>query len=112
MTFNRRNFLAQLSILTAALAHAAERLPAHRNIRWAVSLGLWSHQPPCPFTEILDVMRDTGFIGLRITGFPGSLQKYQITPAQLHRELSKRNLHIATISWGGRLQDPRTPSVS
>lgn len=106
MTINRRNFLAQLSVLGAALTYAAEQLPAHRNIKWAVSLGLWSHLAPCPFTNVLDVMRDTGFIGLRITGFPGSLKKYQITPAQMHRELSKRDLQIATISWGGRLQDP------
>jgi len=105
MTTNRRTFLAHLSLLGTALAQAAERLPAHRDIKWAVSLGLWSHFPPCPITDILDVMRDTGFIGLRITGFPASLQKYQVTPAQLHRELSKRNLQVATISWGGRLQE-------
>jgi inosose dehydratase len=105
MRTSRRTFLAHLSILGAGLAQAAERLPANRNVKWAVSLGLWSHLAPCPLTDILDVMRDTGFIGLRITGFPGSLQKYQVTPAQLHRELSKRNLRIATISWGGRLQE-------
>jgi sugar phosphate isomerase/epimerase len=106
MTTNRRTFLTQLSMLTAVFAKAAERLPANHNVKWAVSLGLWSHMAPCPFTDILDVMKDTGFIGLRITGFPGSLQKYQMTAAQLHREVSRRNLHVATISWGGPLQQP------
>ena len=70
MTTNRRTFLAHLSMLAAVLAKAAERLPANHNVKWAVSLGLWSHLPPCPFTDILDVMKDTGFIGIRIDGFP------------------------------------------
>jgi sugar phosphate isomerase/epimerase len=62
--------------------------------------------PPCPFTDILDVMKDTGFIGIRLTGFPGCLQQYKLNPAQLQRELSRRNLHVATISWSGPLQEP------
>jgi sugar phosphate isomerase/epimerase len=106
MTTNRRTFLAQVSMLAAALAQAAERLPANQNVKWALSLGLWSHLPPCPFTDILDIMKDTGFIGMRITGFPALLPQYNLTLAQLHREVSWRNLHIATISWGGPLQDP------
>jgi inosose dehydratase len=106
MNTTRRVFLAQLSMLAAAVSKAAERLPANLNVKWAVSLGLWSHLAPCPFTDILDVMKDTGFIGMRITGFPHSLEKYQVTPADLHRELSKRGLSIATISWGGALHDP------
>ena len=61
-------------MLAAILARAAERLPANHNVKWAVSLGLWAHLPPCPFTDILDVMKDTGFIGIRITGFPGFLR--------------------------------------
>ena len=106
MTTARRTFLAQLSVLAAALAKAAERLPANQNVKWAVSLNLWTHLPPCPFTDILDVMKDTGFIGIRVTGFPGFLQKYQLTLPQLHREVSRRNLDIATISWNAPLQDP------
>ena len=106
MTTTRRTFLAHLSMLAAVLAKAAERLPANHNVKWAVSLGLWSHMPPCPFTGILDVMKDTGFIGIRITGFPGFLQKYQLTLSQLHREVSRRNLQVATISWGAALQEP------
>lgn len=98
----RREFLA--SFASAALALKA--LPAQRNIRWALSAGLWSHYPPCPFTDILDVMRDTGFIGIRLTGFPGILKKYNMTAAQLQRELSRRNLYVATISFGGPTNDP------
>src|SRR5258708_1267558 len=99
----RRAFLASLA---ATLGSAATRLPANRNIRWALSAGLWSHYPPGPFTDILDVMRDTGFIGVRLTGFPGILKTYSMTAAQLAAEISKRNLYVATISFGGPVNDP------
>ena len=100
----RRAFLASLS---ATLVAAAERLPANRNVKWAVSAGLWSHYPAAPFTDILDVMRDTGFIGVRLTGFPAILKTYNITTAQLEREVSKRNLNVVTISFGGPVNDPK-----
>ena len=100
---NRRAFLATLS---ASLMHAAGSLPANRKIKWAVSAGLWSHYPPGPFTDILDVMRDTGFIGVRLTGYPGILKSYGLTTNQLEKEISKRNLRVATISFGGRTDDP------
>src|ERR1700719_4100123 len=95
-----------ISSMAATLASAAARLPANRNIKWAVSAGLWSHYPAAPFTEILDVMRDTGFIGVRLTGYPGVLKTYSLTPAQLEREVSKRNLYVCTISFGGPVNDP------
>lgn len=103
LNLNRREFLGTLS---AGLAVAATRLPANKNIRWALSLGLWSHFRPVPFTDVLDVMKDTGFIGIRLTGFPGVLKTYNITAAQMEKEISKRNLHVATISFGGPAQDP------
>ena len=103
---NRRTFLAQLSVLSAAVADTASRFPASRNVKWALSLGLWSHLTPCPFTDILDVMKETRFIGMRVTGFDGFLQQYKLTLAQLHRELSRRGLHIVTISFGGPLHNP------
>lgn len=99
---DRRTFLASLSV---SLAGAAERLPANQNIKWAVSAGLWSHYPVGPFTDILDVMKDTGFIGVRLTGYPGILKTYNITANQLEKEVSKRNLHVATISFGGPTDD-------
>src|SRR5947208_17054481 len=95
-----------LSSLAASLASAAGRLPANRNIKWALSAWLWSHYPVAPFTEILDVMKDTGFIGVRLTGYPGILKTYNITAPQLEKEVSKRNLHVATISFGGPVNDP------
>lgn len=98
----RRAFLASL----ASWALAVRSLPAKRNIRWALSAGLWSHYPLGPFTDILDVMRDTGFIGIRLTGYPGILKRYNLTTSQLERELSKRNLYVATISFGGPTNNP------
>ena len=100
---NRRGFLASLA---ASVAAAAKTLPANRNVKWALGAGLWNHFRPVPFTDILDVMKDTGFIGIRLTGFPGILQTYRITAAQLEREVSKRNLHVVTVSFTGPFHDP------
>jgi sugar phosphate isomerase/epimerase len=99
---SRRAFIGSVA---AALGTAAERLPANRNVKWALSAGLWSHYPQAPFTEILDVMRDTGFIGVRLTGYPGILKTYDLTVAQIEREVSKRNLQVETISFGGPVND-------
>jgi len=99
----RRVFLASLA---ATLSSAAGRLPANRNIKWALSAGLWSHYPSGPITGILDVMRDTGFIGVRLTGFPAILKTYGLTASQLELEISQRNLQVATISFGGPVSDP------
>jgi inosose dehydratase len=88
------------------MARTASRLPANQNIKWAVSAGLWGHYPTGKFTDILDVMKDTGFIGVRLTGFPGILKTYSMTPSQMEKEVSKRNLHVATISFGGPVDDP------
>jgi inosose dehydratase len=104
MTMERRAFLASLA---ATLASAAARLPANRNVKWAVSAGLWaSYYPKTPFNDMLDVMRDTGFIGVRLTGYPGILKTYNLTAAQLASEVSKRNLYVCTISFGGPVNDP------
>jgi sugar phosphate isomerase/epimerase len=110
LTMSRRNFLASLSaslsLLPAALAHAESDIPTSRNIKWACSEATWGYNPPEAFTDILDVMKDTGFYGIRITGFPASLQRYGVTQAQMQSEVSKRGLHVVTISWNGQLQDP------
>src|SRR5438309_5656508 len=100
---NRRTFLVAMS---AALARAAATLPANKNVKWAVSLGLWGHFKPVAFTDILDVMRNTGFIGIRLTGFPRCLETYGLTPSRMEKEVSKRKLHVCTISFGGPLHDP------
>lgn len=51
-------------------------------------------------------MKETRFIGMRVTGFDGFMKQYKLTLPQLHRELEKRDLHIVTISFGGPLHDP------
>jgi inosose dehydratase len=99
----RRQFALSMA---ASLAAAAQKLPANQNVKWAVSASLWNHFKPVPFTEILDIMRDTGFIGIRMTGFPGILKTYDLTTTQMEKELSKRNLQVATISFNGPAQDP------
>jgi sugar phosphate isomerase/epimerase len=95
-----------LSSLAAVLARAAGRLPVNKNVKWALSAALWNHFRPWPFTDILDVMRDTGFIGIRLTSFPGVLKTYGTTPAQMRKEISSRGLHVVTISFSGPLHDP------
>ena len=109
MRISRRSFLASLSLLPAVLARAQARLPSNKNVKWAVSAALWNYFPKGPFTDILDVMQETGFIGIRITGFPGILNKYGLTAAQMLAEVQKRNLNVVTISWNfpaSPLDDP------
>jgi sugar phosphate isomerase/epimerase len=99
----RRTLLASLA---ASLARAAGQLPANKNVRWAVSANLWNSPPRVPFTDILDIMHDTGFPGIRVTQFPQFLTTYNITVSQLEREVSKRDLHVITISFNGPAHDP------
>ena len=76
MPMTRREGIA---VLTAGLASAAGRIPSNRNVKWGLGSNLWNYFPRVPFTDILDVMRDTGFIGLRLTQFPQILKTYDIT---------------------------------
>src|SRR5205823_261704 len=46
------------------------------------------------------------FIGIRLTQFPQILQTYNITAAEMQREVAKRNLQVITISFNGSAQDP------
>src|SRR5436305_13402004 len=93
-----------LALLATTLTRAAGRLPANKNVKWALGTNLWNSFPRVPFTDILDVMRDTGFIGARITQFPQILQTYNITAAQMQQECSKRGVQIMTISFNGPAQ--------
>jgi len=95
-----------LLALSALLARAADKLPVNRNVKWGLGSNLWNSFPGSKFTDILDVMRDTGFIGLRVTQFPQILNKYDITVDQLQRELAKRDVRIVTISFNGAANDP------
>lgn len=95
-----------LALFAAALARAADRLPANKNVRWALGSNLWNSFPRVPFTDILDIMKDTGFIGIRLTQFPQILNTYNITSAQLRAECEKRGCHVITVSFNGATHDP------
>jgi inosose dehydratase len=95
-----------LALLSASLVRAAGKLPANQNVKWGLGSNLWNYFPRVPFTDILDVMRDTGFIGIRLTQFPQILKTYDITAAQMQREAEKRGCHIVTISFNGNTHDP------
>src|SRR6185436_8163784 len=79
----------------------AAKLPANKNVKWALGTNLFNSFKGTSFTDILDVMRDTGFIGARLTQFPQILQTYNITAAQMQQECSKRGVQIITISFSG-----------
>lgn len=95
-----------IALLAAALGRAASRLPANRNVKWGLGTNLWNSFPRVPFTDILDVMKDTGFMGARLTQFPQILKTYGITAAQMRTEASKRGCRIVTISFNGPTHDP------
>jgi len=95
-----------LAVFATALSRAANRLPANKNVRWALGANLWNSFPRVPFTDILDIMKDTGFIGIRLTQFPQILTTYNITAADLRRECEKRGCHVITISFNGATYDP------
>jgi len=95
-----------LGLLAGTLVRAAARLPANKNVKWALGSNLWNYFPHVPFTDILDVMKDTGFIGARVTQFPKILETYNITAARMKAEAEKRGLHIITISFNGPAHDP------
>lgn len=111
MKISRRDVLVSVPALSITLA-TADLLPAladsaltNENVKWAVSTNIWTHSKG-PFTNVLDVMKQTGFSGVRLTGFPRILDTYGLTEAQLQTEVSKRDLHVATISFSGPLYDP------
>jgi sugar phosphate isomerase/epimerase len=94
-----------VALIASSMVRAAGRLPANGNVKWALGANLWNYFPRVPFTDILDVMKDTGFIGIRVTQFPQILTTYNITAAQMEKEVSKRDLHVITISFNGPTHD-------
>jgi sugar phosphate isomerase/epimerase len=95
-----------LALMAVSLARAAAKLPANKNVKWGLGSNLWNFFPRVPFTDILDVMRDTGFIGLRLTQFPEILKTYDLTAAQMRKEAERRGCQIVTISFNGATHDP------
>ncbi len=109
----RREALAAMAAYLGPLRQGAEALygAGRPNIKWCVSSFLWTSTQwadsgTLPYTEMLDVIRDTGFDGFRLTGWPGVLNRIGMDLPQLEKELSKRNLRIATLSFGGAADDP------
>jgi sugar phosphate isomerase/epimerase len=105
----RRQFLAATA---AALGSAKDRLQSAvppdvaRNILWGCSSFLWTstqwrEDGSAKYTDMLDVIRDAGLNGFRLNGWPQTLKRYAMPEAELERELSKRNLRLATLSFGG-----------
>src|SRR5947207_3563678 len=108
----RRDLLRALGAKAAVLASLREQAGAAAgpNIKWAVSMFLWTStqwgdHAPVPFTDMLDVIKDTGFDGFRFVGWPGSLEKYDLSLPFLDRELSKRGIRMATLSFKGDASD-------
>ena len=95
-----------LALIAAGLTRAAGRIPANQNVKWGLGSNLWNYFPRVPFTDILDVMKDTGFIGIRLTQFPQILKTYDITASRMQAEASKRGCQIVTISFNGPTHDP------
>jgi sugar phosphate isomerase/epimerase len=95
-----------LAVLSLALIRTRERLPVNNRVKWGLGSNLWNYFPRVPFTDLLDVMKDTGFIGLRLTQFPQMLTTYGLTQAQIEKETSRRGCRIVTISFNGPTQDP------
>ena len=111
MAMNRRDLLVSAPVISAALAANASLAqaytkPANKNVKWAVSTNIWD-QTRAPYASILDDMKETGFTGIRLRGFPHILERWGITQAQLHGELSKRDLNVVTISFDAPLHDPQ-----
>ena len=74
MKISRRDVLVSVPALSITLA-TANSLPAlansaltNENVKWAVSTNIWTHSKG-PFTNVLDVMKQTGFSGVRLTDF-------------------------------------------
>src|SRR5262252_5062026 len=108
----RREMLRAIGAKAAMLAAVRDRAlaVAGPNIKWAVSMFLWTSTQwqdngPIPFTDMLDVIKDTGFDGFRFVGWPDSVQKYKLSMSFLDRELSKRGIRIATLSFNGGASD-------
>ena len=103
--------MAASAAALAVIRDRAEAAGGRPNIKWCVSSFLWTSTQwadtgTLPYTEMLDVIRDTGFDGFRFTGWPGILNRIGMDLGQLERELSKRNIQIATVSFGGPADEP------
>ena len=112
----RRDLLAALAAKAAALAAFREKAIAAGapNIRWAVSMFLWTStqwgdHAPVPFTDMLDVIKDTGFDGFRFIGWPGSLKTYDPEHVAFLNQGDFRSAGSVwrhTLHFNGQADDP------
>jgi inosose dehydratase len=110
---SRREFLAAAAASLGAVKDRIEAAtpPGERNIHWGCSSFLWTSTQCADgaadcFTGMLDVIKDVGLEGFRLNGWPGTLDRYGMPQARLEKELSKRNLRLATLSFGGAADVP------
>ncbi|MBI3210974.1 MAG: TIM barrel protein [Candidatus Solibacter usitatus] len=107
----RRRFLAKVALGLGALKERLDAATSHdRNIRWAVSSFLWTSTQwkddgSAKFTDMLDVIKDCGLDGFRLNGWPRTLERFKMPQPVLEKELSKRGLRLATLSFGGQADD-------
>jgi len=111
----RRDFLRTIA---ASLGACLDRLGGadDRNILWGCSSFLWTstqwrEDGSAQFTDMLDVIKDVGLDGFRLNGWPQTLDRYGMPAARLEKELSKRNLRLATLSFGGAADEPAQHSA-
>ena len=107
----RREFVAGTAAWLGAWRESMIAAGAGRNILWAVSSFLWTSTQwkdgeRGRFHEMLDVIKDAGLDGFRLNGWPQTLERYGMPPDLLEKELSKRGLRLATLSFGGDVSDP------
>lgn len=110
---SRRKFLKNAALVLGAMKDRMEAAtpPGERNIHWAVSSFLWTSTQwtddgSAHFTDMLDVIKDTGLDGFRLNGWPQTLERYRMPQSLLEKELSKRGLRLATLSFHGPVDDP------
>lgn len=117
----RRTFLksaaatvAGTSAFGARRGNAAEAntaAPRERpNILYALSTGCWGTVTPqgkhLPLLQILDETAAGGFNGVRLTGFPGILERNNMTLDDYGEALAARGLRFSTVSFGGDYRNP------
>src|SRR5262245_35609126 len=91
---NRRTFVNGFAATLAAQKLRIEAAGPDRNILWACSTFLWTSTQwktdgSAKFTDMLDVIKDTGLNGIRLNGWPQTLQRYNMPQALLEKELSR-----------------------
>ena len=111
---SRRQFISTSTAVLGSYSHSlpglsASPLPQRPNIRYGLTTGSWGMVTPpgksLPLLRILDETAETGFDGIRLTGFPSLLKDNNLSIRQLDEELAKRSLSFSTISFGGFYRD-------